>query len=538
MSTTTGNAPGFSPTELFERLDTEAAIRLLPGGAYHLIKTLRPDALTGPSRNQTLAELLSLELTIDDRVRRTELLHALPDQKIKELELRIGKTIAELCSSTVLSPQDKSAIIGFFGIATVSRPPLNLPAAETEIRPGYGLFPHQKRVTTAIEHHLYREDRRVMLHLPTGVGKTRIAMSVIASHLRSRENGLIIWLANNRELLQQAATEFQSTWTNIGDRSTMCHRFWGHYGPPSDSQTDGIVLAGLAKLHSFGRTRERLWSLGDRATLIVFDEAHQAVATTYKDLVNTLTTRNPDTALLGLSATPGRTWNDPDLDRDVADLFYGNKVTLDFGEHDPIQRLTRDKYLAKANFSLLNVEPGLQLSSEDLTELAATLDIPSHIAEQLGIDEQRNLRILQRIVELVEDHDRILVFAASVASTHILSSACRALDINADALTGTTDKTYRQHVIQRFRRSDSKKRVLINYGILTTGFDAPAASAVLIARPTRSLVLYSQMVGRVIRGPKAGGTATCEIVTVVDTSLPGFGDVAEAFTNWEDIWTQ
>ena len=76
----------------------------------------------------------------------------------------------------------------------------------------------------------------------------------------------------------------------------------------------------------------------------------------------------------------------------------------------------------------------------------------------------------------------------------------------------------------------------MNFGVLTTGFDAPAASAALIARPTKSLVLYSQMVGRVIRGPKAGGTDRCEVVTVVDTTLPGFGDVAEAFTNWEDVW--
>ena len=79
--------------------------------------------------------------------------------------------------------------------------------------------------------------------------------------------------------------------------------------------------------------------------------------------------------------------------------------------------------------------------------------------------------------------------------------------------------------------------MLVNFGVLTTGFDAPAASAALIARPTKSLVLYSQMVGRVIRGPLAGGTERCEIVTVVDTTLPGFGDVADAFMNWEDVWS-
>ena len=78
--------------------------------------------------------------------------------------------------------------------------------------------------------------------------------------------------------------------------------------------------------------------------------------------------------------------------------------------------------------------------------------------------------------------------------------------------------------------------VLCNFGVLTTGFDAPATSAAIIARPTRSLVLFSQMVGRATRGPKAGGNAEAEIVTVIDPQLPGFGNVAEAFTNWEDVW--
>ena len=61
-------------------------------------------------------------------------------------------------------------------------------------------------------------------------------------------------------------------------------------------------------------------------------------------------------------------------------------------------------------------------------------------------------------------------------------------------------------------------------------------SAAVIARPTISLVLYSQMVGRAIRGTRAGGNAEAEIVTVVDSGLPGFGDIGDAFLNWEDVW--
>ena len=96
--------------------------------------------------------------------------------------------------------------------------------------------------------------------------------------------------------------------------------------------------------------------------------------------------------------------------------------------------------------------------------------------------------------------------------------------------------TERARLIAPGKDDTPEPQLLCNYGVLTTGFDAPRTSAALIARPTKSLVLYSQMVGRVIRGPRVGGNPAAEIVTVLDHNLPGFGSVAQAFTNWEDVW--
>ena len=77
---------------------------------------------------------------------------------------------------------------------------------------------------------------------------------------------------------------------------------------------------------------------------------------------------------------------------------------------------------------------------------------------------------------------------------------------------------------------------LLNFGVLTAGFDAPATSCVIIARPTRSLVLYSQMVGRAMRGIRSGGNRRCTIYTVVDEQHRGFTSVIDAFSHWEEIW--
>lgn len=526
--------PGLRPEALFSKVDDRMAAYLLPPGAYRLMKTLRPSRLEGSDRPRTLARLFSVESAIDDPTRRSDVLGLLSPPKKAELADRLGCAVDEL--GDPLTSNQRRAILGFFGVATTPEaavagtPPPEVVAAR------WSLFPHQKRVASQVEHFLYKDSGRVMLHLPTGVGKTRTAMSVVATHLRQRPNGLVIWLAAGRELLEQAASEFTDTWLCVGDRTVSCHRFWSSHSADLDEADDGIVIAGLAKLHLYARNRERIWSLGDRASLVVFDEAHQAVASTYVDLVETLVTRNPRTGLLGLSATPGRTWADIHADLAVAELFDRNKVTLDFGGANPIEKLTADGYLARVSFDLLNVEPGLALSDEDLRSLRESLDISDELSESLADDEQRNLRIIQRLVEMTENHDRVLVFAASVRNALLLASILRALGIDADAITADTDAGQRQRAINSFKRVGGT-RVLVNYGVLTAGFDAPAASAALIARPTRSLVLYSQMVGRVIRGPKAGGTETCEVVTVVDTTLPGFGDVAQAFVNWEDVWT-
>ena len=534
--TPTTDTVGIRPHQVFEKLDDGLAARLLPVGVLELIKTIDSGRIRGSERAETLGKLLSIELAVDDMERREILLSALPSDKIEELENRIGIGINELKGQRVIDSTIRRAFLGFLGFATTSDRTEGVSSRET-IQPNRGLFPHQKRTASEVERYLYNEDGRAMLHLPTGVGKTRTAISIVASHLRSREMGLVVWLAATRELLEQASNEFKSTWESVGDRKVDNLRYWSTHDPPIDDVTDGIVFAGLAKLRHLGQERRRMWSLGDRTTFVVFDEAHQAVANTYKDIVETIVARNPRTPLLGLSATPGRTWGDPEKDAEVAELFFENKVTIGISGENPIKRLTNEGYLASVEFNLLNVKPGLRLSDRDLVEITNALDIPREIAERLGADTNRNLRITQRLIELAESHSRTLVFATSVDNAILLTSLCKGLGLEADVVTGKTPSVERDLIIRRFKRRGGPNRILVNFGVLTTGFDVPAASAAMIARPTKSLVLYSQMVGRVIRGPKAGGTDHCEIVTVVDTTIPGFGDVAEAFLNWEDVWS-
>jgi len=374
--------------------------------------------------------------------------------------------------------------------------------------------------------------------MPTGAGKTRTAMHMVASHLKHAEPTVVCWLAQNGELLDQAADEFQTAWQSLGNRPVDVVRFWGHRSPDILNTRDGIVIAGLAKMAALdARDPATLLKFADRASLTVIDEAHQAIAPTYASILTALHTKSPHNALLGLTATPGRTWSDIAEDRKLSEYFDGAKVTLDVkGYDDPVSFLIDQNYLARPDFHTLNSAAGLKLAEKDIADLSEAIDVPEGILGALGADTQRNLKIIAAIEDLSTRHRRIIVFAPSVENARMLTAILTMRGQEAHVVTGETEGSERERIIRRFKSNANRPISLINYGVLTTGFDAPATSAAIIARPTRSLVLFSQMVGRATRGTRAGGNAQAEIITVVDPHLPGFGSIADAFKNWEDVW--
>ena len=317
-------------------------------------------------------------------------------------------------------------------------------------------------------------------------------------------------------------------------------RFWGARAIDLDQARDGIVVASLSKLYRAAIDElQFIGTLASRSSLVVIDEAHQAVAETYRLVLDTLVTQGRTAALLGLTATPGRTWDDVGADAELAAFFGQRKVSLQVEGYDnPVDYLVDQGYLARHTFAPLLNDSGLQLSDADLRRIQNELDVPPNILKQLGEAEQRNLAIVMKVEALVRRHPRLMLFAASVAHARLLAAVLSARGHAAAAVTGDTPPAERARLIADYKTDTAEPKILCNYGVLTTGFDAPRTSAALIARPTKSLVLYSQMVGRAIRGPRVGGNDAAEIVTVIDRDLPGFGNVAQAFTNWEDVWRE
>ena len=346
-------------------------------------------------------------------------------------------------------------------------------------------------------------------------------MNVIAEHLRKHEPTVVVWLAHSQELCTQAVEEFAIAWSCLGNRDVNIYRYWGDHDINVSAINDGFLVAGLSKAFQAAmRDIEFITELGRKTSLVIMDEAHSAVAETYSILMDSLVIQRRETALLGLTATPGRSWLDIDADEKLAKFFEYQKVSLSVeGYKSPIDYLVDEGYLANAEFKPLLYDGTTELSAADLREIESHMEIPRSVLRKLAEDDLRNLGIYIEIERLAKSHERILVFATTVEHSDLLAAVLRVRGYDARSVTSRGATSERQIAIQKYKQKTDNVRILCNFGVLTTGFDAPQTSAAVIARPTKSLVLYSQMVGRAIRGRKAGGNERAEIVTIVDRQL-------------------
>jgi DNA repair protein RadD len=439
------------------------------------------------------------------------------------------------CIFSEQSDLQKQKTLNFFRINPPEEPYVEASQPISVIEPQYSLFGHQRLPAQEVLRHLRRDESRCILHLPTGGGKTRTSMVVVCRWLLDNPGSSVVWLAASRELLEQASTEFQRAWKSIGDRSIQLLRVWGNKPLPQIDYEDTFVVGGLSKMAiAMSNDPAKFTGLLSKVSLVVFDEAHQALAPTYRELVEFLVGENRGVALLGLTATPGRTPDNDIEDAQLAEFFGLNRVTISMpGFKNPIDYLTTQGFLAKANY--IDVE----FESQKLNRVAVSdedADFSGEVLRNLGNDQQRNAELVRAAIALSARHNRILLFAPSVESAHQIGMVLRAVGLDSYSLDGATSELSRKTMIDKFRGNSAGTQILCNYGVLTTGFDAPRTSCVIIGRPTKSIVLYSQMVGRAIRGTKVGGNTEADIVTVVDTSLRGFGAVSEGFNFWNNKW--
>lgn len=537
--------------DLFSRADViDGCIEPL---ASRIIHRLLGQPVTGVRGQQAALAIRSRAEMLDDAGIRADLFKLLREQEASRLCDHLGvdcdrqEPWSTLLGLKFGSVRRRRLLQSFFSVEADEVEEATTADEGGVVRPGYGLFGHQRDVAAQAESILWSAskvaDRRVVMHMPTGAGKTRTAMTVVCNRLRT-ENNIVLWVADKNELCMQAAAEFRKAWGHLGNRELELIPAWGN----GDALVSALGSSGAAEEHALfivttiqtlvsveGRPGFPLRQLGQRVSLTVFDEAHLASAPQYKLAVEAVVSSNPSGALLGLTATPGRTYNNPERDRELVETFGRNKATMTVeGYNSPVEFLIDQGYLAKPTFT--SMETDLDCVDERMLQELGGGKLSTQSVQHLAEDLKRNMLLLKVIDDACTRHRRFILFAANVEHAKAVTQVLSVKGLAARVITGETNSAPRAEAIAWYKEESTEVRILVNFAVLMAGFDAPATTACIIARPTDSLVAYSQMIGRAMRGVRAGGNDSCEIFTLVDFDRPGFSKPSEMFLNWEDVW--
>lgn len=410
----------------------------------------------------------------------------------------------------------------------------------SRIEPDYSLYPYQQQISKDVFNSFQQGKKRVLVHLPTGAGKTRTAMNIAAEHLRKSSSNVVLWLADREELCQQAFQEFKQSWKSLGNQPTTLYGFYSESDESLSGIDSGFVVGGLHKFLSLrkndSRKLELLYNeLRKSVTLIIFDEAHKSVAPQFSQVVEDFILGDDFNAnLIGLTATPGRSYSADGLseeDKLLADFYHNNKISMQIqGYISPIDYLVENGYLAKANFKSLSYDHS-GITAYELSDAGGR-----ETMKALSNNVERNKQIINTIVNECELGSQIIVFACTVEHGINLAVALACLGIKSASIDSKNDSSEsRRAKIKQYK--DNKLQVLVNFNVLSAGFDAPKTNVSVIAKPMNSLVQYLQMAGRAMRGYKSGGNKECRIYTVMD-DIPEFKSINIAFEYWNDMWLE
>ena len=349
---------------------------------------------------------------------------------------------------------------------------------------------YQHKIVSDVDALIEAGNRRILIPLPTGGGKTVIAAELARKALARRQRVLI--LAHRRELIGQSAQKLHAAGLDFGIIAA---------GWPS-RPGEPVQIASVQTLH-LRAVRSATLSLPP-ADVAIVDEAHHAVAGSWQRIIGAY----PEIIVIGLSATPCRGDG-----RGLGDMFEALVPC------PGVPELIDGGFLVSTRVYAPSVPDlhGVRVERGDYNErqLAEKMDRPELTGDVVGHWHK------------LADRRPTAVFATSIAhAVHLRDEFARS-GVVAEHLDGSTPVVERDAILARL--AAGKTEVVCNCGVLTEGWDSPGVSCIVLARPTRSLALYRQVVGRGLR--PAPGKSDCLILDHAGSTLEhGFVDEPIAWT--------
>ena len=353
-----------------------------------------------------------------------------------------------------------------------------------------------RRIDEAFESH-----QSVMVQMPTGTGKSVLLAEQVKSEERRVKNPCVWIVVHRRELVEQIketlAKQLDSSLFTLRSslKQSDSSLFTLHSSlKPLDSSLF-TLHSSLIKVFSIQWLSRHYHELDERPSLIIIDEAHHAVARTYKEVMDAY----PEAKKLGLTATPCR------LNRKgFTDLF---DVLLQSWSYN---KFIADGWLSLYDYMSVKADSLDQQIVFGLTKRGADGDFSlREMSEKLDVRPSIE-RLCDTVMRYAPDKKGI-VYAIDIKHAENIAEYYRERGLNAVAISSKTPAEERKSIIERFRNSndslkntncqvlDSPIRILVNVDLFGEGFDCPDVEFIQLARPTLSLSKYLQQVGRGMR---------------------------------------
>ena len=301
--------------------------------------------------------------------------------------------------------------------------------------------------------------KKALLVAPTGSGKTVIASSLIQQAIE--KGSKVLFVAHRRELIMQCSRKLYDFGINHG--VIMAGK--------SPSPNYAVQVVSIQTFNARKNNNDFEWPDAD---IIILDEAHRSTSKTFTSLINDYKT----SLIIGLTATPIRS------DHQGLGNVYDTLVVA-----SDIKKLTEQNYLVPIRYIAPHV-PDVK-----------SLKIVAGDYEKKGLEKKMNTpQLIGNIVEHWKKYayDRpTVVFATSINHSKQLAKAFNNNYVQAGHIDGEMDETDREQQLEMYKQG--KIKVLSNCQILQEGWDSPHTSCVILARPTRSKIMYLQMIGRILR---------------------------------------
>ena len=333
------------------------------------------------------------------------------------------------------------------------------------------LFDYQEDMKERIEKAL-RLHRSVMAQMPTGTGKTYLLTAVIDSFVSNNPMEKVWIVAHRRELVSQ-----------IDETVRKFHSY-------SASNTSSLLSS--VKAMSIQWLMRHYDEIEEEPGMIVIDEAHHALAKTYKEMWE----RFPKAKFLGLTATPCRL-NGKGF-TDLFDILVQSWSVPEF--------ISKGR-LATYDFVSIKSDGVTQRLIDSLLKRGADGDYQNKEMDMLLNKKPSIERLYQSLEEFGKDRKGI-VYAINISHAQKITKLYQEHGVKAIAIDSKTPAAERLQDIEAFKKGDIQ--VLVNVDIFSEGFDCPDVEFVQLARPTLSLAKYLQMVGRGLRVAK--GKKNCVII--------------------------